>query len=568
MRLPPPPDATSPIQPRLPLISTEPERADAYPRLSEDQIRLLEELGGARHTLAEGEPLFSAGERRGGFNVILSGSVEIVDESGGERRTLATHGPGEFTGDVDVLSRRRPVVTAVARGATEVLSVSSRNIRRIISESPALGEVILRAFIARRSMLLEEGNGGVRVLGPGSSKDSFRIREFLTRNQVPFVWLDTEAEDHVGELLERFGVADSNGPVVVRGSEPLMYNPSTRDLADALGLRPRLDGRTYDLVVVGAGPAGLAAAVYGASEGLGTLVLDASAPGGQAGSSMKIENYLGFPMGITGAELTGRATLQAQKFGADLSAPSEVASIEADHGSWSVTLEDGQRVLARCVLIATGADYRRVDVPGREDLESLGVYYAATQTELSSCRGYDTVVVGAGNAAGQAAMFLSEHTNRVHVLMRGSSLRDKMSSYLAERIEKTPTIEVHPNTVIRRILGEERVEAVEVERTDDGSSWTIETPAVFMLIGAEPRTGWVGDLVAKDAAGFILTGRAAKPAGWTASREPFPLETSQPGIFAAGDVRAGSVKRVTSAVGEGSMVVKYVHECLAGTGDE
>ena len=543
---------------------SDPVRADAFPRLQDDQIRLLEELGGTRHRRVDGESIFSAGERQGGFHVVLSGSVEIIDDSGDEPRTLARHGPGEFTGDVDVLSRRRPIVTAVARGPTELLSVSSRDIRRIISESPTLGEVILRAFIARRSILLEEGNGGIRVIGPGSSKDSFRIREFLTRNQVPFVWIDTDTEDHVGELLARFGVADRDGPVVVRGSEPLLHNPATRDLADALGLRPRLDGRSYDLVVVGAGPAGLAAAVYGASEGLATLVLDASAPGGQAGTSMKIENYLGFPMGITGAELTGRATLQAQKFGADLSAPSEVAGIGSQNGAWSVALDDGQRVRARCVLIATGADYRRLDVPGRREFESLGVYYAATQTELSSCRGYDTVVVGAGNAAGQAAMFLAEHTSRVHIVMRGPSLEGKMSSYLAERIERAPNVEVHPGTVIRRILGSERVEAVEVESTHDGRRWRIDTPAVFMFIGAEPRTAWLDGLLETDPAGFILTGQVAKSDRWTAPREPLPLETSRPGIFAAGDVRSGSVKRVTSAVGEGSMVVKYVHEHLGG----
>lgn len=535
----------------------------AFPRLDDDELAVLARVGTPRR-FRDGESLFHTGERRGGFFIVLSGAVEILDLSSGEPRSVALHHPREFTGDVDIVSRRPPAVSAVARGETEALEISSAEIRRIISERPVLGERILQAFIARRELLVQSGFQGLRVIGAGSSRDTFRIREFLAWNQVPFTWIDLDHDPDVGELLRRFGVAEEETPVVAFGTRPLLRNPSTREIAAIVGLKPPLGQKVYDLVVVGAGPAGLAAAVYGSSEGLSTVVLDDTAPGGQAGASTKIENYLGFPTGISGAELAGRATLQAQKFGTRFSTPSRVVALSCESAHPVVRLDDGEHVSARCVLIATGADYRKLEVPGRERFDGLGVYYAATQTELVSCRGSDVVVVGGGNSAGQAAMFLSEHTRRVLILLRGSDLRASMSSYLAERIEGAENIEVLSNTEIRRMIGDQKLEAVEVENTATGQVRTIATPAVFTFIGAIPRSGWLPAEIATDSKGFIVTGRAAADSPhWTLAREPFLLETSHPGVFAAGDVRVGSIKRVASAVGEGAMAVKYVHEYLA-----
>ncbi len=532
----------------------------ASPRLDDAQIALLEPFATAQR-LRDGEPLFQAGEQRGGFYVVLAGAVEIVDRSGEEPRTVALHGPREFTGDIDIMSRRRPVVSAVARGETEVLHVSSPDIRHIVSSRPALGEVLLRAFVARREELMASGFQGLRLLGSGSSRDTFRLREFLTRNHVPFTWIDLDAEPGVAALFEGFGGGEAGAPFVAYGTLPLLRNPSTAELAEVLGIRRALEEETYDLVVVGAGPAGLAAAVYGASEGLSTLVLDRHAPGGQAGTATRIENYLGFPTGITGAELTSRALLQAQKFGALVSAPSAVVGLDPSGPLPVVELESGEHIPARSVLVATGAEYRKLDVPGRERFDGLGVYYAATHMELVACQGADVVVVGGGNAAGQAAMFLAGHTRLVSVLLRGGDLYKNMSSYLADRVLATENIEVHYHAEIRRMHGEERLESVEVEDTRSGEMRTMATPAVFTFIGASPRTGWLPPEVQADARGFILTGRAvALPDG---HRAPPLLATSCPGVFAAGDARAGSTKRVASAVGEGAMAVALVHEHLA-----
>lgn len=530
----------------------------AFPRLDDAQIAVLKPFATRRH-LEDGESLFQAGERRGGFFIVLDGAVEIIDRSGDQPQTIALHGPREFTGDIDILSRRRPVVSAVARGKTDVLHVSSRDIRRIISGRPALGEVILRAFIARREALVASGFQGLRVIGSAASRDTFRLREFLTRNHVPFTWIDLDAEPGIATLLQSFGVGERDMPVVAYGTLPLMRNPATQALAEALGIKRSLHEETYDLVIVGAGPAGLAAAVYGASEGLSTLALDRHAPGGQAGTSTKIENYLGFPTGISGAELTTRALIQAQKFGALVSAPSPVVGLDLGGSLPLVLLEGGERVPARCVLIATGAEYRKLDVPGRERFDGLGVYYAATHMELVACQGADVVVVGGGNSAGQATMFLAENTRRVLLLLRGGDLYKGMSSYLADRILAAENVEVLYHTEIRRMHGEAHLEAVEVEDNRSGALRTVATPAVFTFIGAVPRTNWLPPEVARDAKGFILTGSAAA----SGVRESSLLETSVPGVFAAGDVRAGSTKRVASAVGEGSMVVKFVHEHLA-----
>ncbi|HET7275222.1 MAG TPA: FAD-dependent oxidoreductase [Longimicrobiaceae bacterium] len=533
------------------------------PRLDDAEIQALASYG-RRRSLHDGDPLFRAGDRRGGFYIVLKGAIEVLDRSGDEPRRIAIHGPGQFTGDIDILTRRRPVVGAIARGETEVFGVSSGDVRRIIDERPRLGDTILRAFIARREELLESGFEGLRLIGSGASRESFQMREFLSRNQVPFTWIDVEEESGVADTLADFGIAEADLPVVAYAGDPLMRNPSIREVADALGLRRPIRSEPYDLVIVGAGPAGLAAAVYGASEGLATLVLEGVAPGGQAGASTKIENYLGFPTGITGADLTGRATLQAQKFGAELSSPAPVSGMEVDGDYPVIQLETGERAAARCVLIATGADYSKLDVPDRERFDGVGIYYAATPTELTACAGSDVVVVGGGNSAGQAVMFLSEHTRRVQLLVRSGDLRKSMSSYLAGRVEAAENVEVLCHTEVRQVLGDDRLNAVVVENTRTGESRTIRTPGLFSFIGAVPRTTWLPPQIETGPKGFIRTGRAiTNSVNWRLQREPYLLETSHPGVFAAGDVRLGSIPRVSSAVGEGAMAVKFVHAYLA-----
>lgn len=532
------------------------------PRLTQDDIDALARLG-SRRRLRDGESLFQSGERAGGFHIVLSGRIEITDRSDDEGRVIGAHEAGQFTGDIDILTRRLPVVSAVARGETEVLGVRSSHVRRIIADRPRLGETILRAFMARREDLLDSGSGALRVIGTAASRESFRLREFLSRNQVPFTWIDVADEMHV-TALGSFGIGAHDLPVVAADGQPLMRNPSIGTVADALGLRRRVRTAMYDLVIVGAGPAGLAAAVYGGSEGLSTLILDAFAPGGQAGTSSRIENYLGFPTGISGADLTARATLQAHKFGIELSSPAEVTGLDVDGEHPVVRLDSGERAVTRCVLIATGVDYRRLDVPGRERFDGVGVYYAATPMEVSACAGNDAVVVGGGNSAGQAAMFLAENTRRVWVVLRGGDLRKSMSSYLVDRLEAAANVDVLLHTEIREVLGAERMQGVRVENTRTGETRVIETGALFSFIGAVPRTAWLPPQIETDPNGFIRTGPGVRNAGaWPLQRDPYLLESSRPGIFAAGDVRAGAVTRVASAVGEGAMAVKFVHAYLA-----
>jgi thioredoxin reductase (NADPH) len=537
-------------------------RRVAFPTLDDVQVATLAKFG-TRRALRDGELLFQAGARDYKFFVVERGAVEIVEHSSGELKTVTVHEVHEFGGDVDLLSGRPALISAVASGDTEVFEIAPGDIRRIMGERPVLGELLLLAFIARRELLVTSEFQGLRVLGAGSSRDTFRIRDFLARNQVPFTWIDVDHDPQVGELLQRFGLSEADTPVVINGSEPLLRNPSTRALADAIGVRRLLGQRVYDLVVVGGGPAGLAAAVYGSSEGLATVVIDATAPGGQASTSSKIENYLGFPTGISGADLANRAILQAQKFGAQFSNPSQIVGLEFENNSPVVCLDDGERVSTRCVLIATGANYCKLDVPGREQFEGLGVYYAATPIEAQLCRGSEVIVVGGGNSAGQAVMFLSDQTTRVLLLLRSGDLRKGMSSYLADRIEGADNVEVLSDTEIFQMLGGQRLEAVEIKHRRTGETRTVPTPAVFTFIGAIPCTAWLPQEIEADSKGFIKTGRlvSASPY-WTARREPFLLETSRPGVFAAGDVRLGSIKRVASAVGEGSMAVQFVHEYL------
>ncbi len=537
----------------------------AFPTLDEGQIRELAQCtAAAPKVFRDRQTLFAVGERDFKFFIIKSGEVEIVDYSGDEPKVIVVHRKGEFTGDISHLTGLPSVVSAIARGDCEVYEISPDRLKRALNQCPGISDIILQAFIARRQLLRESPDFvGLRVIGSRYSQDTFRIRDFLTKNRALFTWVDVETDPQVDRLLKEFGITEADTPVVACGHMLLLRNPSNEKLADAIGIHRPLDHTVYDLLVVGAGPAGLAAAVYAASEGLQTAVLDGTAPGGQAGSSMRIENYLGFPTGITGTDLAGRAILQANKFGARLSVPTAATRLEFQNGYAIVPVNGGEPIAAKCLLIATGAEYRRLDVKGCELFEGRGVYYAATPAEAKLCQGGQVLVVGGGNSAGQAAVFLAQHVRQVLLLIRGDDLNKNMSSYLVHRIEHTPNIKLLRNTTVRQMDGHGHLSSVEIVDSQTGQQRKVETPAVFSFIGALPRTDWLPGEIERDEKGFVRTGAAlAQSSHWTAARTPFLLETSRPGVFAAGDVRAGSVKRVASAVGEGAMAVQFVHEYL------
>ncbi len=536
----------------------------AFPVLDAGQIEQVASCTAiAPKLFRDGETLITVGDRAPKFFIIKSGEVEIVDYSGDEPKTIAIHRKGGFTGDVSHLTGTPAVVSAIARGDCEVFEVPGDALRHVLNQCPAISDIILQAFIARRQLLRESPNFvGLRVIGSRYSQDTFRVRDFLTRNRALFTWVDLETDPQVDQLLKGFGVTEADTPVVACAHMLVLRNPSNQRLADEIGIHQPLEHTVYDLLVVGAGPAGLAAAVYGASEGLRTAVMDSIAPGGQAGSSMRIENYLGFPTGLTGAELTDRATLQANKFGAHLSIPTAAASLAFENG-YAILQAGGETITAKCLLIATGAQYRKLDVEDCERFEGTGVYYAATPAEGLLCRGCTVIVVGGGNSAGQAAVFLAGQARQVLLLIRGDDLNKNMSSYLVQRIEQTANIELLRSTTIQRMNGNGHLEGVEIVSANTGQQRTVETPAVFSFIGATPRTDWLPAEIERDAKGFVRTGAALSESPyWTRARAPFLLEASRPGVFAAGDVRSGSVKRVASAVGEGAMSVQFVHEYL------
>ena len=537
----------------------------AYPKLTRAQMTAFGGCSSATlKRYRDGEHLFQAGDRDFGFFVVKSGKVEILDESGDVPKTLTVHEPGNFTGEIAHLTGGPALVSAVARGDTEVYEITADGVRQIINLVPELGDTILQAFIARRQLLRESGNfTGIRVIGSRYSSDTLRVREFLAKNRLPFTWLDLESDPDVTQVLKQFGVSEADTPVVMWGRKLILRNPSDRELAQALGIRRPLERTIYDLIVVGAGPAGLGAAVYAASEGLNIVVLESAGPGGQAGRSMRIENYLGFPTGISGSELAERAAVQASKFGARIAVPTPVTRLTFESLYPTLHIDGGETLTAKCVLIATGADYRRLPAEGCERYEGCGVYHAATRNEAPLCRNGEVVVIGGGNSAGQAAVFLASIARKVYLIIRGNDLYAGMSAYLARRIEQTPNIEVLLNTTVRAMRGGDHLSEIEIANNETGAAQTISTAAVFSFIGAVPRSDWLPPEIEKDAKQFVRTGAAvARSSHWTAKREPYLLETSRAGVFAAGDVRSDSIKRVASAVGEGAMAVKFVHEYL------
>ena len=530
-----------------------PDLQGSFPRLSDAQIAALDAQGRRRST-QPGDVLFAEGDRECDFFVVLAGKAASVEGHGTpEERVIAVHGPGRFLGELSLLTGEGAWYSAVALDAGEVLAVPVARLRELVARDPAFGDLVLRAYLLRRSILIGLG-AGLRIVGSKYSPDTRRVRDFAARNRLPYRWLDLEADPSAEAMAAQFGVTPQDTPVVIVHGR-LLRNPSNVELAAAIGLpAPSEPQASCDMLVVGSGPAGLSAAVYGASEGMRVIVLDATAAGGQAGTSSRIENYLGFPSGISGAELAERALLQAQKFGARFAVPAEATSIEQDDGHYRVRLGDGTSLTSALVVLATGVRYRRLDVPRADYFEKMSIYYAASQAEALLCAGDPVAIVGGGNSAGQAAIFLSAHATEVTLIVCEGDLGEHMSRYLVDRIARIPNVHVMTSTEVRELHGEAALEALTVTDNRTGTRRTIDARALFVFIGMAPCTGWLGGLVDLDDHGFVRTGPASDGA------EGSLLETSQPGIFAVGDVRAGSAKRVATAVGEGAMAIRLAFE--------
>jgi thioredoxin reductase (NADPH) len=546
-------------------------RSTRAPTLREDQIEVLGRYGQTRKTEA-GQVLFRAGDASNDFIVVLEGEVEVVDDFAGEARTMGVMRAGRFVGELNMLTGQGLYLSAVVRQGGRVLAISRERLKEVVTEEPSLSDIILKAFLARRTWGMRAGMG-LRIIGSRHSGDAARMREFAARNRLPHVWIELEEDPTAEALLERFGAKPSETPVTVWQGRDVLKNPTNSELARIIGLKvDATRERTYDLVVVGASPAGLGASVYGASEGLSTLAVESMALGGQAGTSSRIENYLGFPAGLSGFELASRALVQADKFGARTAVPEEAVSLKREDGYYRIGLSEDGEVVARSVIAASGARYRRLDVPRLGRFEGVSIHYAATEAEAQRCEGEEVVVVGGGNSAGQAAVYLAGRTRRVYLLIRGGDLGKGMSRYLVERVAEAENVELLPNTEVQELMGEDRLDGVVVEDNRSGARRTLGARALFFFIGAEANTGWLEGAVELDERGFVLTGKELDGSVlegnvWQGrSREPYPLETSLPGVFAAGDVRSGSIKRVASAVGEGSMTVRLVHHYLADTG--
>jgi thioredoxin reductase (NADPH) len=537
-----------------------------FPRLTPSQVEYLSEIG-AQLTFARGEEVFAHGQRETPLYVVQSGAVDIIDQAPEGDRYFTQCQVGTFIGDLSMFTGEPTLAAGFAAGPTSLIALPPEDVRRVVATAPAeLGDLLLRTMIARRDFLMGRGLGQQKLIGPRWSGEAFAVRELLERNLVPFTWHDLATDEESRVLLEGLGIGEDECPVLVR-SDDVIRQATVTSVADELGLRAQVDGQAFDVVVLGGGPAGLAAAVYASSEGLSTLVVERFAPGGQAGTSARIENYLGFPTGLTGSDLTRRATLQARKFGAVISSAHEASHV-SEPGSddlREVELADGQRVRGQTVVLAPGADYRRLPAENAERFEGLGLYYAATHIEAQQCSEEDVVVVGGGNSAGQAVVKLAGNARQVHVVAR-RPLEVAMSRYLVNQIEDKSNVQIWTGCEVSSLEGDEKLEAVVISGA--GPDQRVETSAVFAMIGASPRSEGLVDFVGQDDKGFVVTGEEARGHSdfsrrWNgAGRDPLMLECTRPGVFAIGDVRRGSTKRVAAAVGDGALVVRSIHASL------
>ena len=538
-----------------------------FPTLTPEQIARIGQHG-RRRSVACGDILIDRGERTPRFFVVVNGEVEIVQGDADRPTTVIVHAAGNFTGELNTLSGRPSLTQARVRTTGEVIEVESHAVRSLVQTDSELSAILMQAFILRRVSLIDHGLGDVVVVGSVHSAETLRITAFLSRNGHPYSYVEITREADVEKLLESFHVAVDDIPIVICRGTMVLRNPTNSQLAAALGFNDAIDSDLVrDIVIVGAGPAGLAAAVYAASEGLRVLVIELSAAGGQAGSSSRIENYLGFPAGRSGQELATRAVTQAQKFGTEIMVARTATRLVRERGRYFVTLDNDIQVTARTVIIATGARYRRLPIDNLNAFEGVGVYYNASYAEAQLCVDEDVAVVGAGNSAGQAALFLAETARRVYVLVRSGGLADTMSRYLVRRLEEHSKVEIRTRTEVEALSGDGRLERVRWRQVESGVTDEVGLGHLFSMIGAEPNTEWLNGCVAVDARGFVLTGpdlrqTELEASAWPLPRAPKLLETSLPLVFAVGDVRSGNVKRVASAVGEGSICISLVHQVL------
>jgi thioredoxin reductase (NADPH) len=556
------------------LVDDDAARSQAFPVLTTAQVDRIRPLGRIRQ-VQPGEILYEPGDEDIPFFVLLSGSMEVVQPTLEGEQSIARHGPGGFTGEMALISGQHYLVRGRVLETGEFLEVSEDRLRSLIAKDEELSEILLRAFILRRLLLIHHGWGSVVLVGSQHSAKTLQIREFLSRNNYPYTYVDLDHDRPSQTLLDRFAVKPADVPVVICRAKGVSRSPSIQELADCLGLNPNLEPREMrDVIIVGAGPAGLAAAVYAASEGLDVLMVETEAPGGQAGTSSKIENYLGFPTGISGQELAARAISQAQKFGAHMIVARSVVRLDCARKPYEVVLDTGEALKARTIVIATGARYNRLQLANLARFEGDGVYYGATHMEAQLCEADEVAIVGGGNSAGQAAVYLSQTAHKVHMHVRKGDLSSTMSRYLIQRLMENPAVDIHFNSEIVGVEGDEHLERVTWRDRVTGTVTTHALRHLFVMTGALPGTEWLRGCLALDEKGFILTGRdldevsANDPEGvsrkaWPLERAPQMLETSVPGVFAVGDVRAGNVKRVASAVGEGAISIYMVHRAIA-----